>query len=130
MSVVAHLPEPHRVSAADSATGGLEPSPEWAGDATAAARFGSPEVIRAALLPEQVSEFDAAFDAALTVARRTLRLDQLRHVLRMWRRMALMAERDPDGHRQMLATAAEIQRTGRPRPGSVPWSELKTELGR
>ena len=49
----------------------------------------------------------------------------------MWRRMALMTEQDPDGHRQMLATAAEVQRkrTGRPGPGSVPWSELKAELG-
>jgi Family of unknown function (DUF6247) len=43
--------------------------------------------------------------------------------------MALMTERDPDGHRQMLVTAAAVQRTGRPRPGSVPWSEFKAELG-
>ena len=43
--------------------------------------------------------------------------------------MALMTERDPDGHRQMLATAAEVQRTDRPRPRSVPWSELKAEPG-
>ncbi|WP_230570325.1 DUF6247 family protein [Saccharothrix luteola] len=41
------------------------------GDAEAAARFGSPEAIRAALLPEQTDEFDAAFDAALTATRRT-----------------------------------------------------------
>jgi hypothetical protein len=47
----------------------------------------------------------------------------------MWRRMALMTEQDPDGHWLMLVTAAEIQRTGRCRTGSVPWSELKTELG-
>lgn len=72
-------------------------------------------------------EFDTAYGAALTAARQTLRLDQLRHVLRIWRRMALMTEQDPDGHRQMLATAAEVQHTGRPRPGSVPWSELKAE---
>ena len=84
--------------------------------------------IRAALLPEQVAEFDAAYDAALTVARRTWHLDQLGHVLRMWRRMALMTEQDPDGHQQMIATAAEVQRTGRPRSGSVPWNDLKAEL--
>jgi hypothetical protein len=125
MTVAAHLPEPHRSSAADSDVDGLEPSPEWAGDVIAAERFGSPEAIRAALLPEQVSEFDAA----LTAARQTLHLDQLRHVLRRWRRIALMTEQDPDDHRQMLVTAAEVQRTGRPRPGSVPWSELKAELG-
>ncbi|MGH3963662.1 MAG: DUF6247 family protein [Pseudonocardiaceae bacterium] len=129
MPAAAHLPEPHRSSAADPDVDGLGPSPEWAGDAIATERFDSPEAIRAALLPEQVGEFDAAFDAALTAARQTLHLDQLRHVLRMWRRMALMTEQDPDGHRQMLVTAAEVQRTGRPRPGSVSWSELTTELG-
>ena len=125
VTAAAHLPEPHLSSAADSDVDGLEPTPEWTGDAIAAERFGSPEAIRAALLPEQVGEFDAA----LTAARQTLHLNQLRHVLRMWRRMALMTERDPAGHRQMLATAAEVQRTGRPWPGSVPWSELKAELG-
>jgi uncharacterized protein DUF6247 len=129
MTTAAHLPEPHRCSTVDPDIDGLEPSPEWTGDATAATKFGSPEAIRAALMTEQVGEFDAAFDAALIVARQTLHLDQLRHVLRMWRRQALMTERDPEGHRQMLATVAEVQRTGRPRPGSVPWSELKAELG-
>jgi hypothetical protein len=107
----------------------LEPAPTRAGDTITAQRFGSPEEIRAALLPEQAAEFDDAFNAALATARRTLRLDQLRHVLRMWRRLALMTARDPEGHRQMLATAAEVQRIGRSRSRSVPWSELKAELG-
>jgi hypothetical protein len=128
MTAAAHLPEPHRSSAADSDLDGLEPSPEWTGDVIAATKFGSPEAIRAALLTEQMGEFDAAFDAALTAARQTLHLDQLRHMLRMWRRQALMTEQNPEGHRQMLATIADVQRTGRPRPGSVPWSQLKTEL--
>ncbi|HEY3608422.1 MAG TPA: DUF6247 family protein [Pseudonocardiaceae bacterium] len=97
---------------------------EWAGDQVAASRYSSPEAIRAALLPEQVGEFDAA----LTAARQTPHLDQLRHVLRMWRRMALMTEQDPDGHRRML-TAAEVSHTGRSRPGSVSWTALKSELG-
>jgi hypothetical protein len=127
-SPAAHRPESHRPPAAADVDA-LEPTPEWAGDAAAATKFGSPEAIRAALLPEQVAEFDAAYDTALTAARQTLHLDQLRHVLRMWRRMALVTEQNPDGHRQMLAAAAEIQHTGRPRPGSVPWNELKAELG-
>jgi Family of unknown function (DUF6247) len=122
-------PEPRRLSGAGLDRDGLEPAPTWVGDAIAAQRFGSPEEIRAALLPEQVAEFNAAFNAVLATARQTLRLDQLRHVLRMWRRQALMTERDPDGHRQMLATAAEVQRIGRSRSSSVPWSELKVELG-
>lgn len=115
--------------AASSADDDLASAPTWVGDTVAAHRFSSPAAIRAALLPEQVEEFDAAFDAALTVARQTLRLDQLRHVLRMWRRQALLTEGDPEGHRQMLITAAEIARSGQPRPGSVPWKVVKAELG-
>ncbi|MBV9144260.1 MAG: hypothetical protein JO115_25640 [Pseudonocardiales bacterium] len=99
----------------------MKPVPDWAGDAEAARRFGSPRQIRAALLREQVEDFDAA----LNVARQTLHPDRLRHMLQMWRRQALMTERDPEGHRRMLATAAEVQRSGNPRPGSV----LKAELG-
>lgn len=121
--------EPSHQSAAGPDSEELEPAPSWAGDTVAAQRFGSPEEIRAALLPEQREAFDLAFNAALAMARQTLRLDQLRHVLRMWRRQALMTERDPEWHRQMLATAAEVQRIGRPRPGSVPWSAVKAELG-
>ena len=122
-------PEPRQSPGAGPDRDGLEPAPTWAGDTIAAQRFGSPEEIRAALLPEQLAEFDDAFNAALAIAHQTLRLDQLRHVLRMWRRQALMTERDPEGHRQMLATAVEVQRIGRSRSGSVPWSELKAELG-
>jgi hypothetical protein len=107
----------------------VEPTSEWAGDRVAAARYSSPEAIRAALMTDQVGEFDAAYDAALTAARQTLHLDQLRHVLRMWRRMALMTEQDPDGHRRMLTAAAEVAQTGHPRPGSVSWTALKSELG-
>lgn len=122
-------PEHRQPSGAGPDRDGLEPAPTWAGDTIAAQRFGSPEEIRAALLPEQLAEFDDAFNAALAIARQTLRLDQLRHVLRMWRRQALMTEWDPEGHRQMLATAVEVQRIGRSRSGSVPWSDLKAELG-
>jgi hypothetical protein len=104
---------------------GVELAPQWAGDRAAAARFGSPAAIRAALLPEQAG----AFDAALTTARHTLQLDQLRHVLLVWRRVALLTEEDPDQYRQMLASATEVARTARPRPGSVSWTELRAELG-
>ncbi|MGH3866655.1 MAG: DUF6247 family protein [Pseudonocardiaceae bacterium] len=125
MTAAEQYSEPSRPSAVGSDRDELESAPTWVGDTVAAQRFGSPEEIRAALLPDQVEEFDAA----LTMARQTLRLDQLRHVLRMWRRQALMTERDPEEHRQMLATAAEVARVGRPRPGSVPWSVVKAELG-
>ncbi|MFD1045743.1 DUF6247 family protein, partial [Kibdelosporangium lantanae] len=101
----------------------------WHGDAVAAARFGSPAEIRAALLPEQQADFDIAYESALNEARSTLRLDALQHVLRAWRRMALLTEQEPDEQREMLAARAEIQETGGPRPGSTPWGDLKTQLG-
>jgi hypothetical protein len=129
MTASEHQPDPRRASVAAAELDGLEPAPRWVGDPVAAQRFASPRAIRAALLPEQVAAFDAAFDVALTAARETLSLDQLRSVLRMWRRQALMTERDPEGHRRILATTNEVQRSGRPRPGSVPWSVLKAELG-
>lgn len=50
-------PEPSPLAAGPDRDG-LEPAPMWAGDTIAAQRFGSPEEIRAALLPEQVAEFD------------------------------------------------------------------------
>lgn len=107
---------------------GVEPAPEWAGDVAAGARFVSPEQIRAGLLPEQAGEFDVAFDAALTAARQTLRLDQLRQVLQVWRRVALLVERDPEGYRQVLTAEAEVRAAGGPRSGSVSWAELRAEL--
>ena len=103
---------------------GVEPVPQWVGDRAAAARFGSPAAIRAALLPEQVAEFDAA----LTAARETLGLDQLREVLLVWRRVALLTEDDPQRYRQLLAGASEVARTGNPRADSVSWDELRAEL--
>lgn len=129
MTTAESYPEPDRHTMADAVGAELEPTATWVGDPVAAQRFSSPEEIRAALLPEQRSDFDAAFDAALTSARQTLHLDQLRNVLRVWRRQALLSERDPDGHRQMLASAAEVTRRGGPRSGSVSWHELKGQLG-
>ncbi|WP_268844422.1 DUF6247 family protein [Streptoalloteichus hindustanus] len=122
-------PEPEHPVPAAGDPEGLEPAVQWAGDATAAARYSSPAAIRAALVPEQVADFDSACEAALADARRSLRLDQLRHVLRTWRRMALLANQDPGAVRRMLATTDEVQRAGRPRQGSVPWERLRADLG-
>lgn len=129
MTAAESFPQGQRAPAEEMAGHELDPTPTWVGDPVAARRFSSPEQIRAALPPEQVAEFDAAFDAALSAARSTLRLDQLRNVLRVWRRQALLAERDPRGHRRMLAAAAEVTRERAPRAGSVSWNELKAELG-
>ncbi|MFB9302019.1 DUF6247 family protein [Kibdelosporangium philippinense] len=65
----------------------------------------------------------------VVAVRRTLRLDELHRVLAVWRRMALLTEQDPDKQRQMLTAAAEIRQTGKPRPGSSSWEDLRKELG-
>lgn len=119
-------PEPARSGRPSADADGLEPTPEWVGDAEAADRFGSPEAIRDALLPEQTGEFDAA----LTAARRTLRLDQLRDTLQAWRRVALLTRQDPDAARRLATAIADVRRTGAPRPGSVTWADLRAQLGR
>ncbi|QUQ71101.1 DUF6247 family protein [Kutzneria sp. CA-103260] len=120
MASPTHAPEPDRF--ADRA---VETRSEWAGDEEAAARFGSPAAIRAALLSEHAAEFDAAYAAALTSARRTLSLDELHHVLRVWRRVAWQTDTDADAVKAMI----EAQRTRTPREGSVSWDDLKAELG-
>ncbi|WP_371320655.1 DUF6247 family protein [Saccharothrix yanglingensis] len=102
-SPAARTPEPARRGPASSDSDELEPAPEWVRDDEAATRSGTPEAIRAGLLPEQAAEFDAAFDAALTAARRTLRPDQPRGTLQAWRRVALMTQDDPDSAREPAA---------------------------
>lgn len=129
MASPAQLPYPHRPEPHGPAEEVLDVRAEWDGDEEAAARFGSPAAIRAALLPEQVAEFDTAYDAALTSARQTLSLDQLHHVLRVWRRVAWQTATDPDSQREVVDAVAEIRRTGAAREGSVSWDDLKAELG-
>lgn len=53
--------------------------------------------------PEQTGEFDAA----LTTARRTPHLDQLRDTLPARRRVALLTRQDPDAQDQIRSLAPE-----------------------
>ena len=128
-SPVARSSEPDRPVGRAADVDGLESTPEWVGDGRAAALFGSPELIRAALLPEHAGEFDGAFDAALSAARRTLRLDQLRSTLQVWRRVAMLTRENPEAARRLVDTTVEVRRAGASRPGSVSWDELRAELG-
>lgn len=128
MTAAERHPEPDGASAR-TAGPAREPG-AWVGDAIATQRYPTPRAIRDALLPEQTVAFDTAFDAALTAARRTLDLDPLHDALRMWRRQALLSEQDPDAQREMLAAVDAVRHLGRPRPGSVPWSELRAEMDR
>lgn len=50
-------------------------------------RFDSPRDIRAALLPEEVTAFDAAYQRALQKASETLSFEALQSTLTNWRRI-------------------------------------------
>ncbi|MEV2274967.1 MULTISPECIES: DUF6247 family protein [unclassified Nocardiopsis] len=86
----------------------------------------SPKEIRAALLPEEVGDFDREYRRVMNDARESLDLSELNKCLERWWRVA-MSSRDPEAHRHMLDVADRAQR-GEP-ISSVPWSELKAELG-
>lgn len=82
-----------------------------------------------ALLPEEVAEFDAAYQRALREASETLSLETLQSTLANWRRIAQMTESDPVAHRRMLRQAARTLRTLQAPEGAVDWEHLRTELG-
>lgn len=92
-------------------------------------RFESPRDIRAALLPEEVAAFDAAYQRALREASETLSLETLQSTLANWRRIARMTQADPVAHRRMLQQAERTRRTGQPSEGALEWEQLRAELG-
>jgi hypothetical protein len=65
----------------------------------------TPREIRAALLPEEVGQFDSAWRAALARATEALDLSEVHAVLDCWRRIARMTQANPEAHRRMLAKA-------------------------
>ncbi|SFB48351.1 hypothetical protein SAMN05216266_113130 [Amycolatopsis marina] len=91
--------------------------------------FDSPRAIRAALLPEEVPSFDAAYQQALREAAETLSLEALHSTLANWRRIARMTQADPAGHRRMLQQAERTLRTGQPPENGIEWKQLRAELG-
>jgi Family of unknown function (DUF6247) len=105
---------------AAAANHGSNPGPE---------RFDSPREIRAALLPEEVGDFDAAYQQALRSASETLSLEVLQATLASWRRIARMTQADPAGHRRMLEQVKRTLRTGELPEGAVDWEQFRTELG-
>lgn len=65
----------------------------------------TPRQIRAALLPEEVGQFDSAWRAAQARAPEALDLAEVHTMLDRWRRIARMTQADPEAHRRMLAKA-------------------------
>lgn len=87
----------------------------------------SPHDIRAALLPDDRREFDAAYELALAEARASLDLTELFKTLEHWRRTALI-QRDPQEFRRAVRKAAELL-TGAPVPDDEPLAVTRAKVG-
>jgi hypothetical protein len=86
----------------------------------------SPAEVRAALVPEDVAEFDRQWRAAMMRATEALDLSDATATLDSWRRTAwLTTANGPDRYRSMLARAEHTLRTGELPAGSVPWHQIK-----
>jgi hypothetical protein len=93
-------------------------------------RDASPREVRAALIPEEQAEFDQAWRQAMVEAADSQDLTGVFRTLDNWRTHAMITdELGHDGYRRWLATLEHRSRTGERPPGSVPWSQLKVELG-
>jgi len=86
---------------------------------------GSPRAIRAALLPEEVGDFDREFRREMAAATETLDLSGVVAMLARWRRVALSSQ-DPQEHRRMLEHAAILAAGGQ--VPMVPWEHTKARL--
>jgi hypothetical protein len=107
-----------------AASAGLsEPGREPFWDAT-------PAQIRDALISEDAAEFDRQWREVMQRATDRLDLSEVHEILDSWRRIAWLASvRGPQGYRRTMASAEQRLSTGERGAGSVPWHQLKVELG-
>jgi len=87
----------------------------------------TPAAIRDAVLPEDKTEFDAAYQRALATAREDLDLTELFRCLEHWRRVALL-QRDPDRFASIARRAAE-RLTGEPVPLDETLAQTRRRAG-
>jgi hypothetical protein len=87
----------------------------------------SPHAIRAALLESDRGQFDAAYAAALEIARERLELIELFDVLEQWRRVAVL-QSDRESFRAVARRAAELV-TGEPVPDDEPLEITRAKAG-
>ena len=87
----------------------------------------TPAAIRDALLPEDQTAFDTAYQDALAHARDRLELTELFKTLEHWRRLALL-QRDPARFTSIIHRAAE-RLTGEPVPADEPPTQTRRRVG-
>jgi len=89
----------------------------------------SPAEIRAALIPEEVAEFDQQWREVMAAATETLDLSEVVATLESWRRVArLTVVTGPEAHRAMYRRAA-TRLAVEDIPADEPLSQTKARLG-
>lgn len=87
---------------------------------------GTPRAIRAALLREDVGDFDREYRQVMAEATESLDLTGVLAMLARWRIVAL-SSRDEHAHRHMLDTAERL--TAGEQVSTEPWTRTKARLG-
>jgi hypothetical protein len=89
----------------------------------------TPAEVRAALIPEEVAEFDQQWREVMAVATEALDLSDVLAILESWRRVArLTAVAGPEAHRAMYRRAA-ARLAGKDIPADEPLPQTKARLG-
>jgi len=89
----------------------------------------SPAEVRAALIPEEATEFDQQWRDVMARATERLDLAEVFATLDSWRRVARLTAADgAEAHRAMYRRAAE-RLTGNPIPADEPLPQTKARLG-
>ncbi|MGH3720887.1 MAG: DUF6247 family protein [Pseudonocardiaceae bacterium] len=89
----------------------------------------APARVRAALIPEEVVEFDHQWREVMARATETLDLTEVLTVLESWRRVAwLTVANGADAHRRMYRRAATLL-ADEPIPDDEPLARTKARLG-
>lgn len=85
----------------------------------------TPREIRAALLPEEVGQFDSEWRRAMSRSAELLDLTEVYATLKRWRLIARLTQADPEAHRRMLLRAARSSTGVLPQP-TVTADQLRT----
>lgn len=87
-----------------------------------------PAVIRDALIDEERTDFQRAYEAAILRARETYDLVPVQKVLANYHRIAVATQQEgAEAHRKLLAKAELIARTGK-NPDARPYEDVKALL--
>lgn len=87
----------------------------------------TPRDIRAALIGDEIGDFDREYRYTMAEAAETLDLSPVLAMLRRWQRVAWSTQDNPEAHEHMLASAATLNAGGT--VTAEPWHETKARLG-